>query len=821
MPLENGWEKEIKIDEHIPISHMLEPTIFETKQGDVGSVIEFEGYDFETSSLEELNIRKRLHQHVIAGLSEHISLTYFTIRRHQPIDLNFEFDNQYCKKVNHDYYQQFKDNPFYVNTLYIVILHRGPAIKLKGWNFFQSEQYNALKKARQVFRNHVVGELKKTVSQFIILLNEFKPKLIGEQDSQTGFSELLSLFGFLISGHWRHYRAYDENVMQQTAFDATIYPEASLSKAISDCRLFFGQCIQMGEQSPRFANVLAIKSYASKTHPLLLEKLLHLPVEMVICHHFLVEKNQDAFKKIERTIYRYDAANNKAASLIDELSTCQDDLAADRLIIGNHQHTIMILGDSIKSMEKHVDLVHSIYNEAGFRLSNSALAIEPLFWSQLPGNKHFLTHLSLITSENIVDFCPLFNYASKKKHHTHLKAPIAFIKTSSQTALPFHYHAAGSVFNHDLTPGHTTIIGGNGSGKTVLLGFMDAQIGRFQGRSFFFDRNRGMEIYIRAAGGRYFRFDGEKNPSSVSLNPFSLPDTKMNRDFLKTWLGSLIQTEHEAYLPAELLIWIHDCVDFVYDEIEPHLRTLSVAVMRLPVDFSRWMQLNPWLRGNAQRSDGPYAWLFDNPVDQLDIEHVSKIGFDLTALLQQPSSVLMSTCFYLMHRIKLCMDGRLVSIVFDEGWQILDHPFWKHQLKQDLPTLRKLNAHIILSTQSPSSVINSSLSAQILDNCATQIFFCNAMADALHYKNFQLSEHEFDFIKNTPKEKRLWIYKQDQSSVIASLPLGHMSASLAIWSATQHTLNKMDECINQVGEDVSQWLPLWLKSQGLYLEGFS
>lgn len=818
MPLENHWQHEMKISEHIPLSHMIEPTVFETKQGDIGSVIEFEGYDFETANLDTLNYHKKLHQHVISDLTEHISLTYYTIRRHHHTALTDQFDNAFCAQVNRDYHNQFQDQPFYSNTLYVVIMHKGPAIKKNRFHFFNHISYDGIAKARHAFRLHIIKTLKKITKQFINVLHAFKPKLLGEKNHQDEFSEILSLFGFLISGQWQHYRACHPKSMESTSFH---YPKSNLSQAISNCRLFFGHCIQIGENKPKFANIVAMKSYASKTHPLILEKLLHLPIEMVICHHFLVEKNDNALKKIERTLYKYDVTENQAVSLMQELKICQDDLASDRLIAGYHQHTVMLFGHSVDALDQHIDALHAVYNEAGFRLSHSALAIEPLFWSQFAGNKNFLTHLSLITSENWVDFCPLFNYASKADHHTHLKSPITLIKTASQTALPFHYHASSSNQTQDMTPGHTTIIGGTGSGKTVLLGFMDTQSSRFQGRSFFFDRDRGMEVYIRVANGRYFRLNGEKNKAAIHLNPLQLPDSKTNRDFLKIWLGTLILLDHETNLPADLVMWISECIDFVYDEIQPHLRTLSVAAMRLPLEFSRKAQLNQWLKGDHQRSDGPYAWLFDNACDELNIEHHTKIGFDLTVLMQQPATVLMATCLYLMHRIKLTLDGCLTSIVFDEGWQILDHPFWKNQLKKDLPTLRKLNTYIILSTQSPASVVQSALSSHILDNCSTQIFFCNPMANETDYQHFQLTEYEFNFIKNTPKEKRFWLYKQDQCSVIAHLPLNHMPAALSIWSAKQNTLKTMDYFINQVGDDVQQWLPLWLKSQALHFEGFS
>ena len=56
--------------------------------------------------------------------------------------------------------------------------------------------------------------------------------------------------------------------------------------------------------------------------------------------------------------------------------------------------------------------------------------------------------------------------------------------------------------------------------------------------SFFFDRDRGAEIFIRAIGGWY----GVLRPGEPSgLNPLQLSDTPVNRSFLRDWLATLVR----------------------------------------------------------------------------------------------------------------------------------------------------------------------------------------------------------------------------------------------------------------------------------------
>ncbi len=62
------------------------------------------------------------------------------------------------------------------------------------------------------------------------------------------------------------------------------------------------------------------------------------------------------------------------------------------------------------------------------------------------------------------------------------------------------------------------IIGPTGAGKTVLLNFLCAQSQKFQGRMFFFDKDRGAEIFVRSIRGRYMVPDVAKKSDLILFN---------------------------------------------------------------------------------------------------------------------------------------------------------------------------------------------------------------------------------------------------------------------------------------------------------------
>jgi hypothetical protein len=74
--------------------------------------------------------------------------------------------------------------------------------------------------------------------------------------------------------------------------------------------------------------------------------------------------------------------------------------------------------------------------------------------------------------------------------------------------------------------GHTLICGPTGSGKTVFIGFMIAMLARQGATQVVFDKDRGLEILVRALGGEYFPL---KNGVPTGFNPLQLPATRRQR----------------------------------------------------------------------------------------------------------------------------------------------------------------------------------------------------------------------------------------------------------------------------------------------------
>lgn len=811
---------EVGVSKHIPITHLNESSIFELSNGQVGCILKLKGVPFDTATNDELNQFRRSKHHAICSMGEEFSIYEHTVRRKLDIHLDGEFPDSFTQIVNKKYHQQFKGKDLYENELYLTILYRGiDSGKFgKALTIFQKISSRAVKSQRSGYREQAIIKLKKSVQKLIAMLSTFTPRLLGNNVDDESTSELMAFFGLFLNGIKNiEYRntSYAYPIVAQLSDGpevSVLYPHGNIANYLPQARLFFGDYIEFrySHNQSRYGAMVSLKQYGSETAAIMLDTLLHIDCEFIVTNSFFIESNDIAQHKIIRQIIRMENANDPAVSQIEQLKICRDDLASGRLRVGYHHNTIMIIDDSIDHLQEVINKTIKLYADIGIIAIQETLGMEAAFWAQIPGNQKYIARSQLITSQNYIDFCPLHNYRTGYRDRNHLGSAVTLIETPSRTPMFFNYHSKGSGAKNDLTPGHTTIIGGNGSGKTVFMGFMDSQMSRYGGRSFFFDRDRGMEIYIRATGGTYSIISSDY-PDESSFNPFWLDDTPKNRAFLKKWMGQLVINESEAELPADIDRMLSECVDYAYDSLDQVYRNLTTVTQLLPVNFSRWDRLKKWLKSDGICTSGEYAYLFDNEFDSLNLS-INKVGFDFTELMGEPHSVLTAVCMYLVHRINESLDGKPVSIYFDEGWQILDNDYWKRQLKQDLPTLRKNNTHIILATQSPESVVNSSLSAQFLDNCATNIFFCNPKANfEKHYQHFNISISEFDFIKNTPPERRLFLYKQSDESAICKLQLSGMEDELAVYSANKSTIRLLDQVREEVGDDPIRWLPVFHK----------
>ena len=133
-------------------------------------------------------------------------------------------------------------------------------------------------------------------------------------------------------------------------------------------------------------------------------------------------------------------------------------------------------------------------------------------------------------------------------------------------------------------------------------------------------------------------------------------------------------------------------------------------------------RLTRWIAG------GDLAWVFDNPVDELNFDAYPNMGVDGTEFLDN-TEVRTPIAYYLLHRMNEVIDGRRFIFIMDEFWKwLLDDAF------RDLPSTSSRPSESRTDSASsrpsrPRIVIESPIAKAVIEQSATQIFLPNPRAD--------------------------------------------------------------------------------------------
>jgi type IV secretion system protein VirB4 len=529
---------------------------------------------------------------------------------------------------------------------------------------------------------------------------------------------------------------------------------------------------------------------------------------------------------LQRQCNRLANAGDFAVSQADELLQALDALTSNEFVMGDHHFTLQVLADvgeagaahaagRLKALNDGVALARSLLADTGMLVAREDLALEAAFWAQLPGNFPHRPRKSPITSRNFAAMSAFHNFPLGRAVDNHWGEALTLLITSARSPYYFSLHASDPADpdgGSRKDTGHTLICGPTGSGKTVFIGFLIAMLARQDVTQVIFDKDRGLEILVRALGGDYFPL---RNGAPTGFNPLQLPPTPANLEFLKTWLRELcgVRSPGAALTkPVRELAELDQALRGTV-ALDPPARRLSRLVEFLdPTDpDGLYARLSPW----CEACRGEYAWAFDNPVDTLAarLSGRSIIGFDVTEFLDHASTRSAIT-LYLFHLVRQLLDGRRLVCWMDEFWRLLADAAFEGFAKDGPKTWRKLNGVMCLATQSASDVLDSPISRTLVEQTPTKVFFPNPAANFQEYtEGFGLTRQEFRLLKDRLEPgSRMFLVKQSRYSVVCQLDLKGFDAELRVISGKVGEVLRMSDLIAARGADPSAWLPIFMSS---------
>jgi type IV secretion system protein VirB4 len=779
-----GWSaKEAMAGDRLPYARLVDENTMLLRDGSLMMAIQVPGLLFETEDSESLNAHAATREVMLrSNLDARFVMVHHVIRRQVQVELEAQFADPLSAHIDRRWRQKLSRGSLFINDQFVTLVRR-PARGRAGF----AERMARLLRRRPGDTPEAdpkdLRSLRAAAGALIASLGQYGASLLGDYQGHGGHnnSELLELLSALYNGEMRPVRRPAE--------------DADIGRLIPYRRVSFGlDAMELRDgQGTSFASLLSLKDYPDATAPGMLDGILRLPFEMVVSESYAPSERQTARERIDLALRRLRSADEDAVAERGDMLSARDELGAGSVGFGDHHLSVLVRERDLARLDDATASCAAALADIGAIAVREDTNLEPAFWGQFPGNEAYLVRRALISTANMASFGSLHGFALGQASGNHWGDAVTLLQTTSATPFFFNFH------HGDL--GNFSVIGPSGSGKTVVMNFLTAQAQKFSPRTILFDKDRGAELFVRGIGGRYDRIAAGL-PSG--FNPLALPDSPINRAFLRDWLGVLLKAEG----PEELATIAH-AVDAAYAN-DPSLRRLRhfrelLAGTRRPQPGDLADRLAPWI-GSDSGSGGEHGWLFDNASDRLDLTN-RVLGFDMTALLESPR-LRTPVMMYLFHRIEERLDGQPTMILIDEGWKALDDEVFAARIRDWLKTLRKRNALVGFATQSARDALDSRIATALVEQTATMIFMPNARARPEDYcDGFGLTSHELALIRSLPAHSRCFLVRQPDASVVVRLDLSGAPEVLTILSGRESAVRRLDALREAAGDDPAKWYP--------------
>lgn len=543
-----------------------------------------------------------------------------------------------------------------------------------------------------------------------------------------------------------------------------------------------------------YLRVLTLKELPSATRPLLLRGLLDIPANFHVVTEWRPVDNAQARKEINKRRRHH---HNSKTSFLSNLEDGQNANPRDELVDDSKEAAVAELGQALNAIGMEgksfgeFTLTVVVYDEEQTKVDHAVAEFQKVFTAQdgllyeerynllnaffatIPGNRQFNLRRQWAQNTNHADLSLLFTVDSGSRWNSHLDAEyLEVLETAHATPYYLNLHA-GDV-------AHTLILGATGSGKSFLISFLLQSVQKYKPLTFIFDLGASYESLTRVFGGSYLNV-GVKSPG-FRINPFSLPPTSENLNFLYLFARVLIEANGRYRLTPEDDRALYAAIERVY-KLTPKLRTLSnFAAILGPLGE----RLGRWTRA------GQFGHLFDNDEDTLTFSRFQTFNFD--GWSEYPD-LLEPLLFYVLHRASVEIEkpentATFKAFVIDEAWMFLKNPIIREWIVRAQKTWRKKNAAMLLATQSVVELAASGLLDIVNESCPTRIFLANLNMDRkLYAETFQLNDTELELLE-TLVPKRDLLLKQPRGTKKLRLDVDAFSYWMATNNARDNVLKQ-------------------------------
>ncbi len=766
------WKEAAALNDHINLYGFWNETAFLTKSGDVGIVLRVSGVDYESlDHAEQEYAVKRLESALKAfGPGFHVYQYLFKQNRPEIPFAHYE-DPVVEAAINQrrQFFEAKRDRLYQIKIFYCIVLEgtrskTGIGAALARMFSDPSGALDELKtqftgsRMKTLLREQIqssVAVLEQRVQAFTRQLGDFiEINVLSQQEQFAFFRRLLNFDDWRIAGKPQSTQFLDYQVVNSTI-------EAERDH------------LRVGDH---FIRVLTMKEAITETRPLVLDSLLKIAANFYVVTEWTPLGAEQARKEVNKRRRHFNVSKtgfisqmgndasqtNPRDVLVDEskqadIENLGDCLRAlgDGQQLGDFSLTIVLYGRSRSELEHLAGEFTGVFTNADGNLFVETYNQLNAYFATIPGNYALNLRKLYLLNSNYADLSFLFTILPGEKTNAHLGSEyLAALETDNSTPYFLNLH------NGEVA--HTLILGMTGSGKSYFCNFILQNAQKYAPLTFIFDIGGSFQSLTSIFGGSYLNVGQEAR--DFTINPFSLPQTKENLQFLFSFFRVLIEgSGHEIAqryridFKEERKLW--DAIERVY-VLEPAQRTLSNFADIIGELKER---LHRWTRG------GQHGFLFDNAEDTLSFSRFQTFNF---AGWGDARDVLEPLLFYVLHRAsnEIADAAKLATFklfLLDEAWLFIKNETIRNYVVQAQKTWRKHNAAMILATQSIKELEESGMLQIVSESCPTKIFLANPEMNRDVYREaFHLNDTELDLIAGLVPPGQMLIRKAQTSKKV-------------------------------------------------------
>ena len=764
-----NYEETGALNERVNLYGFIDPHVFLAKTGELGLVLEVPGIDYECLDQQAIDVLTKRLESALKLFDENYRVYQYLFKRNRPVIphtfygqpvvdavirnrmayLERKIDTLYSLAIYYVvFFEAFPHVPNFASVLSQLPKHPKKALADLLASFERGKQILLMERELECARAALEGK----VRSFLLQVSDFLPaRLLEKQEAFVVLKRTLNFASHKIECAKLRYNAF---------------LDWQLAESHLECHRGY---LRVDDD---YVKVLTLKEPSAESFPLIFKRLLEVEANYYVVTEW---KKQDSGKtrrviqskrrhfhntkhsffsqvNLSETAPRDALRDESKESQIRELGKGLEEIALYGNYFGHFSLTVVVYDRELAKVERARADFYKAFSIHDAQLYEEKYNLLNAFLAAVPGNYVFNLRSLYLLNTNYADFSFLFTLSSGEPRNRHLREEyLGVLETNHGTPyfLNLHYRDVA----------HTMVLGRTGSGKSFLLGFLVANLQKYDPFTFIFDLGGGFESLARLFGGSYVCVGLESE--DFKINPFCLPPTKTNLDFLALFLKVLLDNAACGLDPAAERT-IYEQIENLY-ALDPALRTLGVLANTLPRNLSD--ALTKWTRA------GQFGFLFDNAEDTVSFSRFQ--SFDFQHMSSYPE-LLEPLLLYILHRANEVIADRGISSKFkaffiDEAWVFLRHPSIRQYVIEALKTWRKHNAAMILSTQSLDELKRSDLLDVIVESCATKVFLANPDMDQdLYRRRFHLNDTEVAWIASLIP-KRQFLIKTPELAKVANL----------------------------------------------------